>query len=78
MTGQSRDDGDQRPPRALVCVLTFDNMLHFDRFDRDEGIGSQMYITSRFLEGGLDQRDSLDQRDRIGVILNYFLIFFVC
>ena len=52
MTGQSRDDGDQRPPRALVCVLTFDNMLHFDRFDRDEGIGSQMYITSRFLEGG--------------------------
>ena len=78
MTGQSRDDGDQRPPRALVCVLTFDNMLYFDRFDRDEGIGSQMYITSRFLEGGLDQRDSLDQRDRIGVILNYFLIFFVC
>ena len=78
MTGQSRDKGDQRPPRALVCVLTFDNMLHFDRFDRDEGIGSQMYITSRFLEGGLDQRDSLDQRDRIGVILNYFLIFFVC
>ena len=78
MTGQSRDNGDQRPPRALVCVLTFDNMLYFDRFDRDEGIGSQMYITSRFLEGGLDQRDSLDQRDRIGVILNYFLIFFVC
>ena len=37
MTGQSRDNGDpQRPPRALVCVLTFDNMLYFDR---DEGIG---------------------------------------
>ena len=52
MTGQSRDNGDQRPPRALVCVLTFDNMFYFDPFDRDEGIGSQMYITSRFFERG--------------------------
>ena len=77
MTGQSRDNGDQRPPRALVCVLIFDNMIYFDRFDRDEGIGSQMYITSRFLEGG-SKKLSLDQRDRIEVILNYFLIFFVC
>jgi len=69
MTGQSRDNGDQRPPRALVCVLIFDNMIYFDRFDRDEGIGSQMYITSRFLEGGSESS---------AVILNYFLIFFVC
>ena len=74
MTGQSRDNGDQRPPRALVCVLIFDNMIYFDRFDRDEGIGSQMYITSRFLEGG-KRKFSLDQRDRIGVILNYFFDF---
>ena len=29
------------------------------------------------LEGG-QRKLSLDQRDRIGVILNYFLIFFVC
>ena len=48
MTGQSQDNGDQRPPRALVCVLTFDNMLYFDRFDRDGGIVSLTYITSGF------------------------------
>ena len=81
MTGQSRDNGDQRPPRALVCVLTFENVIYFDRFDRDGGIGSQMYITSRFWRGGGgggQRKLGLDQRGRIGVILNYFLIFFVC
>ena len=34
-TDRWQDNGDQCPPRALVCVLTFDNMIFFDRFDRD-------------------------------------------
>ena len=74
MTGQSRDNGDQRPPRALVSVLTFDNMIYLIVMGE---LAPKCIYSLSILEGG-QRKLSLDQRDRIGVILNYFLIFFVC
>ena len=51
MVGQSKDSDGQQLPRASSKTSSADNIICFDLCDRDGGIVSLTYITSRFLEG---------------------------
>ena len=51
MAGPAKDSDGQQLPLASSKTFSADNIICFDLCDRNGGIVSLTYITSRFLEG---------------------------